>query len=90
MCEANGMVLQRAFVLKADHPRYRLRLHSDQEINTAVTPAGLMPQYSPGYFPPDVEDPFKNLRMEQGIKNGSFGIRIDAQLDSLQKARQAK
>ena len=25
LCEANGMVLQRAFVLEADHPRYQLR-----------------------------------------------------------------
>ena len=90
LCEANGMHLQRAFVLEADHPRYRLRLQNGQEIDTAVTPAGLIPRYAPGYFAPDVEDPFKDLRLRQGIKNGSFGIRIDAQLDALRKVKQAK
>ena len=90
LCEANGIPLQRAFVLEADHPRYRLRLYSGQELNTAVTPARLIPWYVPGYYAPDVENPFKDLHMKQGIKKGSFGIRIDAQLDSLRKVRQAK
>ena len=49
-----------------------------------------MPRYAPGYFSPDAGDPFKDLQMKQGVKNGSFGIRIDAQLDSLRRVRQAK
>ena len=31
LCGANGMVLQQAVVLKADHPQYRLCLYSGQE-----------------------------------------------------------
>ena len=61
LCEANGMVLQGVFMLESDHPQYRLHLRNGQEIDTAVMPSGLMPQYAPGCFAPDADDPFKDL-----------------------------
>ena len=65
-------------------------LHNEQEIDTGVTLAGLIPRYTLVCFPPDADDPFKDLQMGRGIKNGLFGIQIDAQLDSLQRVHQVK
>ena len=78
------------FLLEADHPQYHLHLHNGHKIDTGVTWVGLIPRYAPGYFTPDVDDPFKDLQMELGVKKWSFGIQIDAQLDSLWRVRQAK
>ena len=82
LCEANGLVLQWAFVLEADHPQYCLRLHNGQEIDTSVTLVGFMPQYA---LASDADNPFKDLQMNRGVMNGSFRIQTDVQLDSLQR-----
>ena len=37
-----------------------------------------------------MDDPFKDLRIEQVVKSGLYGIQIDAQLDSLRRVWQAK
>ena len=76
LCEVNGMALYLAFVLEADHPRYRLRLHHGQEIDTTVKPAGLVPQYAPGYSTPDADGSFKDLRTKWRVKNGSLGSEL--------------
>ena len=90
LCEANGWVLQQAFVMEANHPWCRLCLQNGQEIDTGIMPAGLLPRYAPGPFDPDVDDPFKDIWSEPLVKSGSHGIQIDDQLDSLQRVQHAK
>ena len=65
LCEPSGGVLQRAFILEANHLCYRLRLHDGQEIDTGVTPVGLLLRYAPGHFAPDGDNPFKDLQIER-------------------------
>jgi hypothetical protein len=50
----------------------------------------LKPRWAPGEFAEDQDDPFKGKRINQNLKTGSYGIHIDAQLESLQKIKEAK
>jgi hypothetical protein len=98
MCDAPGHLLgtdtitrlQRAFVLKAEHPRYRLRLESGATIWTHTGESWLKPRWAPGEFAENQDDPFKDERVNQNLKTGSYGIHIDAQLESLRKIKEAK
>ena len=63
-------------MLEVDHPQYPLHLHNGQEINTAIMPVGLMPRYTLGYFPPDADDPFKDLQMKRGERMGPRGFKL--------------
>jgi len=99
MCDAPGHLLgaadvrtrlQRAFVLKADYPRYRLRLENGAKIWTHTGESWLTPRWAPGEFAEDQDDPFKDERLNQNLKTGSYGIHIDAQLESLRKIKEAK
>ncbi len=92
LCDPPGQErLQRAYVLDADHPRYKLRLESGRTLSTFVgrTGAWLTPRYAPGEFASGQDDPFSNIRTEN-LQIGSFGIHIDAQLESLRKVHEAK
>ena len=82
--------LQRAYVLSADHPNYRLQLEEGVTIDTHTGETWMTPRYAPGAFAPDQDDPFKETREKGGVKVGSYGIHVDAQLDSLRKIREAK
>ena len=98
MCDAPGHLLgtdtitrlQRAFVLKADHPRYRLQLESGATIWTHTGESWLKPWWAPGEFAEDKDDPFKDERVNQNLMTGSYGIHIDAQLEALRKIKEAK
>ena len=93
--------LQRAFVLRADHPRYQLRLEDGTTIGTSTHEAWLQPGYAtgrgnPNGFAPDQDDPFFEIRQtivasrSRGGKIGSYGVLGDAQLESLRRIEEAK
>jgi hypothetical protein len=93
--------LQRAFVLRADHPRYQLRLADGTTIGTSTHESWLQPRYAtgrgnPNGFAPDQDDPFVEIRQtiidsrSRGGKIGSYGILGDAQLETLQRIVEAK
>jgi hypothetical protein len=76
--------LQRAFVLRADHPRYQLRFEDRSTIGTSMHEFWLWLRYAtwrgnPNGFTPDQEDPFVEIRQtisatrSRGNK-GSYGI----------------
>jgi len=52
--------LQRAFVLRADHPRYKLRLVVRTTVGTSTHESWLRPGYATG-LAPDQDDPFVNI-----------------------------
>ena len=60
MCNARGTSgLQRAFVLLADHTKYRLCLEEGKAIGTHVSEAWLTPRWVQGKFEGDPDNPFK-------------------------------
>ena len=75
---------------QADHPRYRLRLENGAMIWTHTEESWLTTRWAPGEFTKDQDDPFKDEKLNQNLKTGSYGIRIDAQLESLRKIKEAK
>ncbi len=77
-------------MLKADHPRYCLCLENGATIWTHTGESWLKPRWASGEFTEDQDDPFKDKRLNQNLKSGSYGIHIDAQLKSLRKIKEAK
>jgi len=92
--------LQRAFVLRADHPRYQLRLADGTTVGTSMHESWLQPRYAtgrgnPNGFAPDQDDPFVEIRQTINAsrsrgKIGSYGILGDAQLEFLRRIEEAK
>jgi hypothetical protein len=82
--------LQRAFVLSADHPKYRLRLENKNTIGTHVGKAWLAPQWALGKFAGDQDDPFKEERSNKRLRMGSCSILVDSQIESVRKIKEAK
>jgi hypothetical protein len=92
--------LQQAFVLRADHPRYQLRLEDRSTIGTSMHESWLRPRYATWQgnlngFAPDQDDPF--VETQQTIsatwsrgKIGSYGILGDTQLESFRRIEEAK
>ena len=85
-----GSSFERGFIMEADHPRYKIQLERGAVVWTSTTESYLIPRYAPGQFAPDQDDPFANLRDNSTLKMGSYGIHVDAQLESLEKIAQAK
>ena len=62
--------LQRAFVLKLDHPQYQLRLESEVTVGRFMVEAFLIPRLSGLAL--DQGDPFAKIRGQ--VKQGKSGI----------------
>ena len=91
MCDVRGTAgLQRAFVLSADHSKYQLCLEEGKTIGTHIGKAWMAPQWAPGEFVPDQDDPFREERGNGCLKLGLYGIHMDSQLESLRKIKEAK
>jgi hypothetical protein len=100
MSDVSKHGLQRAFVLRADHPRYQLRLEDGSTIGTSTHKSWLWPQYAtwwgnPNGFAPDQEDPFVEIWQTISAtwsrgKIGSYSILGDVQLESLRRIKEAK
>ena len=85
--------LQRCFVLQADHPNYKLRMEKGATLWTSTAESYLIARWAMGegtQFAEDADDPFEDLRADPSLHYGSYGIHVDAQLDSLQKIAEAK
>ncbi len=92
--------LQRAFVLRADHPRYQLRLADGTTVGTSMHKSWLWPRYAtgrgnPNSVVPDQDNPFADIwqtikASRSSGKIGSYGVLGDAQLESLQRIKEAK
>ena len=83
--------LQRAFVLRADHPRYQLRLADGTTVGTSTHDSWLQPRYAtgpgnPNGFAPDQDDPFVDIRKTIVASRSRGG----AQLESLRRIEEAK
>ena len=99
LCDSGTGWILRAWVLEAEHPRYVLRLDDRSTVDTGNNKCSLFPAYLHGKFSPAPDDPFLDLRAEHSIpidgiglnvRRGSFGVVVDAQLDSLRRIREAK
>jgi hypothetical protein len=91
MCDVRGTAgLQRAFVLSADHPKYRLCLEEGKTVGTHIGKAWMAPRWAPGEFAPDQDDPFREERGNGRLKLGSYGTHMDSQLELLRKIKEAK
>jgi hypothetical protein len=84
------MGLQRGFVLEADHPKYQIRLETGARVHTNARESWLQPRYAPGQFAADQDDPFVDLQDNPKLKVGSYGLHVDSQHESLEKAVKAK
>ncbi len=70
--------LQRAFVLRADHPRYKLRLVDGTTVGTSTHESWLRTRYAtgrgnPNGFAPDQDDPFVDIRQTIVASRGRGG-----------------
>ena len=96
MCDVARQGMQRAFVLKANHPRYTLRLEDGTTVGTSTYEAWLAPRYAtwpgnPNGLAADQDDPFAEVRSKtRPSRIGSYGVLGDAQRDSLHKVEEAK
>ncbi len=92
MCDVPGASrgLQRAFVLWADHPNYRLRLEEGWTVTTHIGESWLWPGLAPGRSAKGHDDPFANVRDDVNLKMGSYGMQVDSQLISPRKIKEAK
>jgi hypothetical protein len=97
MCDVPGhalgmdpMGLQRGFVLEADHPIYQIRLETGAMVQTNAGESWLRPRCAPGQFVADQDDPFADLQDNPKLKVGSYGLHVDSQHESLEKAVEAK
>ena len=82
--------LQRAFVLKADHPRYRLQLENGATIWTHTGESWLKPRWAPGEFAEDQDDPFKGERINQNLETGSYGFTLMPNWSLCERSRRPK
>ena len=91
--------LQRAFVLRADHPRYQLRLADGTTVGTNTHESWLWPCYATGRGNPNGfaprDDPFADIwrtinALRSRGKTGSYGVLGDTQVESLQRIEEAK
>jgi len=85
--------LQRCFVLQADHPNYKIRMEKGATLWTNTTESYLIARWATGegtQFAEDADDPFADLRADPSLHYSSYGVHMDAQLDSLQKIAEAK
>jgi hypothetical protein len=81
---------QQAFVMNADHPRYRIRLEKGGTVWTSMGKAWLQPRIAPGQLAPKSDNPLVDLQAGTKLKLGSYGVHIDAQLESVEKVDEAK
>jgi hypothetical protein len=89
LCELPGDVLQKAFVLVAAHPTYKIRTERGRTVTTHFGESRLKGSYAPGQFAEDVIYPFGDINTDK-LKMGSYGIHVDSQIDSLRKVKEAK
>ncbi len=96
MCDIPGrqcedlLRLQQGFVLKADHPRYRIKLEDGETVWTHIGKSWLRPRWAPGQFAPDQDNPFVKEKGNKNLKLGSYGIHVNSQQDLLRKIQEAK
>jgi hypothetical protein len=91
MCDTpRSPCLQRAFVLLADHPKYWPCLENGNTIGAHVSEAWLAPQWEPGKYAGDQNDPFREELSNKQLRMGSYGILVDSQIESLRKVGEAK
>ncbi len=76
--------------MKADHPRYWIKLEDGETVWTHVGKFWLRPCWAPGQFAPDQDDPFVKEKGNKNLKLGSYGIHLDSQRDLLCKIQEAK
>ena len=86
--------LQRGFVMKADHPRYKLQLEGGVTLTTSHFEAFLIPRLKG--LATDRDDPFNKVRKDVACgvagqpRMGSFRVHGDAQRESLRLIEEAK
>jgi hypothetical protein len=91
MCDVCGTAgLQQAFVLSANHPKYRLCLEEGRMVGTHIGEAWMSLRWAPGEFADDQDDPFARVQTNCKLKMGSYGIQVDLQFESLRKIKEAK
>jgi hypothetical protein len=85
--------LQQGFVMEAHHLSYKIRMEKGATVWTNTRESWLWPQWVTGpgtQFADDQDDPFADVRADPTLRMGSYGIRIDAQQDSLEQIVKAK
>jgi len=93
-CDVGDHGPQRGFVMKADHPRYKLRFKGGATLTTSHSKAFLIPRLKG--LAPHQDDPFNKVRkeVERGVAGqprvGSYGVHGDAQRESLCLVDEAK
>ena len=90
LCDPGDDHIVRAYVLKAEDPRYQLLLEDGREVDTGRQRAFLFPAPPPEKFaPPPPVAAFESMTSTLDGR-GSFGLHVDAQLTSLERIREAK
>ncbi len=89
-CNVGKHGLQRVFILKLDHPRYKLRLESGTTVSTSTKESWLAPCLTsragnPNNIALDQDDPFSSIRrqvelgrLKEKQKMGLYGVYVDA------------
>ncbi len=83
--------LQRAFVIRSDHPKYWLRLENGTIVSTNIQDSWLNARMLE--MAPDRDDPFVKTckEVEAGpLRMGSYGVHSDAQQELLRLVEEAK
>ncbi len=101
-CDVRKHGLQRAFLLKLDHPRYKLRLESGTMGSTSIKESWLALRLASWAgnlkdIALDQDDPFSSIRRQVELgrskekqKMGLYGVHGDAQHESLHLVEEAK
>ncbi len=101
-CVVGKHGLQRTFILKSDHPCYKLRLESETTVSTSTKESWLAPRLASwadnlNDIAPDQDDPFSSItrqvklgRSKEKQKMGLYGVHGDAQCESLCLVEEAK
>ncbi len=101
-CNIGKHGLQRAFILKSDHPRYKLRLESGRMVSTSIKESWLAPCLASwagnlNDIALDQDNPFSSIRRQVELgrskekqKMGSYRVHGDTQHKSLRLVEEAK
>ena len=82
--------LQRAFVTEADHPWYTVRSLSGQHHQLGPNQGFMFHLPSDPKLAKERSPEFADLRADQSLKIGSFGVYLDSQRFSLQRIKEEK
>ena len=93
LCDVGNSGLRKAFIRESSHPSYRVRLDDGEDIYVSIGVNGnatFIPRLEDPKLAPDLDSPFVDLWTDPALKRGSYGMKAEAQRESLERVREEK